>query len=130
MLGRFLSDERLLELVTERGLVDHLDDDVILEQLVEREIAGHLDDETLIQACDTRDIARYQDPVDELESLPDRRGTVYAWVVPDNRVEDWHKRLLEYDEAANGLDALHVVITPDDDIRRLDIAELNRHASL
>lgn len=112
MLGRFLSDERLLELVTERGLVDHLDD------------------ETLIQACDTRDIARYQDPVDELESLPDRRGTVYAWVVPDNRVEDWHKRLLEYDEAVNGLDALHVVITPDDDIRRLDIAELNRHASL
>ena len=112
MLGRFLSDERLLELVTERGLVDHLDD------------------ETLIQACDTRDIARYQDPVDELESLDDRAGAVYVWVVPEARVEDWYQRLGEYDDAVNGLDALHVVITPDDDIRRLDIEDLNRHASL
>jgi hypothetical protein len=73
--------------------------------------------------ADTLSLPAYRDPVDELQSLEDKRGKVYLWQCADDAKAD--SLLRQFDEAgASAFDALHIVVADETELRELSKADL------
>ena len=88
-------------------------------------LARRLPDDVIADEAERRDMPRYKDPVDELEQLDDDPHRVYVWEVSsEERAEGWIKSLEEYRDKHGGFDAIHFVLTDEEDIHRFSRDEL------
>lgn len=105
-----------------------ISDDSIRDEFTERGLLPGVSNARLKEVCEERNIPRYQDPVEELDTLPDERGRVYVWSAenPETR-RSWLDTLAEYQDFNGEFDALHIVVTDEMELHRLERHELEAY---
>jgi hypothetical protein len=79
----------------------------------------------ILDICEERGIGRYQEPIEELEQLPDEPGRVYVWHVDsEDKRQGWLQTLSQHERDYGALDALHIVITDKEEMFQMEQEEL------
>jgi hypothetical protein len=119
-----------------RWLLSWFSDEALTSELENRDVEpldvftvpqclSHLSGSALVQACEERGIERYQEPIEELEQLPDEPGRVYVWHVDsEDKRQGWLQTLSQHERDYGALDALHIVITDKEEMFQMEQEEL------
>ncbi|MFW5896308.1 MAG: hypothetical protein ACOCUA_02880 [archaeon] len=70
----------------------------------------------------------WKDPLEELHELPDEPGRIYCWEFSSDEEAAQFNRLLatEFDKRGRDPNAVHLVITDDEQLRELDPEQFQR----